>query len=139
MLASGQVIEAIAERLRTVWPVTVYTDRAWPLDVLPAWRVFEADETIGPLTVHGLQQHDLSIEAVGCVRAVDGLDDALRAMAAQALQALNTPSAVMGWTLTGIDRAMQSEDEAAIGQVTLRGLVTFATAPAEPETLILIS
>lgn len=138
-LAAAQVIDAVAARLLAVFPGAVFTDRAWPIVTLPAWRVLAGDESIAPMTVHGLQQHDLEVELIGVVRAVDAVDDAMHALASQAITALNTPSPVLGFTLTGIGRALQGEAEATHGQITLRGLVSFATAPAAPDTLITIS
>lgn len=138
-LAAAQVIDAVAARLLTVFPGAVFTDRAWPIASLPAWRVLAGAESVSPMTVHGLQQHDLEVELIGVVRAVDAVDDAMHALASQALTALNNPNPVLGFTLTAIDRALQGEAEAAHGQITLRGLVVFATAPAAPDTLIPLS
>ncbi len=96
-LAAAQVVNAIATRITglSLAGVRVYTDRAWPLaeDALPAWKVVAVDEDVDPQTIHApvLEQHALQIELQGYAKAVAGLDDALHALASEALTALFTP------------------------------------------------
>ena len=152
MLAAGQVIDAMATRITglALAGSRVYTSRAWPLSVedLPAWRVLAADEDVEPVTVHpdALQSHRLQVELHGVARAVANLDDALHALAAQALaaifdttppsDALNTIASKLQVTLRRIERDMAKEGEAAVGLVTLTLRVIFRTRASAPETLV---
>ena len=130
----------------------VYTSRAWPLAEadLPAWRVVAGAEAVEPMTVHApaLQQHELQVDLRGHARAVADLDDALHALAAQALAAVfaaapqETPDVLDGiasklqLTLRRIERAMAAEGEAAVGLVVITLRVIFRTYANAPETLI---
>lgn len=151
MLASGQATHAIATRLTGLaLGARVSTDRAWPWaeEQLPAWRVVEVDEDIEPLTVHGpaLQQHQLQVELQGSARDVEGLDDTLRALAAEALaavfditppaDALATIAPQLQISLRRIERFMAKEGEAAVGRVLITLRVGFRTYARAPETLL---
>jgi len=152
MLAAGQVIDAMAARISglALAGSRVYTSRTWPLSEaeLPAWRVQAADEDVEPVTVHPdpLQEHALQVELRGHARATADLDDALHALAAQALtavfdstppaDALNTIASKLQVTLRRIERAVVTEAEAAIGLVVLTLRVNFRTRASAPETLV---
>ena len=138
-LASAQVVDALAARLAPL-PATsgrVYTSRAWPVDVLPAWRVTAEDEQTQPVSVPDTtHQHDLSVNATAYVRAVADLDDAMHNLARDGLALLFAPPAPYGLQLAGINRQMQTDGEAAIGVITLRLRAQFFTDPAVPDTFI---
>lgn len=152
MLAAAQIIAAIAARL-TGLPTAgddVFTSRAWPLAEkdLPAWRVVAHDEDVEPITVHGpaLEQHTLQVELHGFVQAVSAIDDALHALAAEALTAIfsTTPPAdlytdikpKLQVTLRRIERTLTKEGEAAVGLVLLTLRVVFRVKANAPETLV---
>ena len=152
MLAAAQVLDAIAARITglSLTGAHVFTDRAWPLTeaTLPAWKVVSPDEDIEPLTIHtsGPQQHRLQIELQGYVKAAAGIDDAMHAIASQAITALfnepGTPDALSA--LAGrvqlsqrrVERAMKSEGQAELGliQITLRA--EFSTLSNAPDTIL---
>jgi hypothetical protein len=150
-LASAQVVDAIAARISglALAGTRVYTSRAWPLDEsqLPAWRVVAADEDIEPATVHvpALQKHRLQVELLGYCQAVADVDDALHALASQALTALfnapGAPDALSAMTkviltLRRIERALQSEGAATLGLITVTLRAEFHTRSNAPDTLI---
>lgn len=150
-LAAAQVVNAIATRITglSLAGVRVYTDRAWPLaeDALPAWKVVAVDEDVDPQTIHApvLEQHALQIELQGYAKAVAGLDDALHALASEALTALfnapGLPDALSGLTSTiittrRIERAMQKEGEAVLGLVTITLRGEFRTLSNAPDTIL---
>lgn len=137
-LAAAQVIDALAARLVPL-PATagrVYTSRAWPLDVLPAWRVTAEDEQIQQATLEPWNRHELFINASGFARAVADLDDALHALAASALALLFAAPVPYSLQLVGISRQLSTDGEAAVGLVALRMRCTFFVDPAAPETII---
>ncbi len=150
-LAAAQVVDAIAARMLGL-PLAgarVYTSRAWPLadSQLPAWKIEAADETIEPITVHkpAIQYHALQVELKGYARATADLDDALHALASEALTALfdTTPAPDSLSALTKlqlsqrrIERAMQAEGEASIGLVTITLRAEYRTAANAPDTII---
>lgn len=151
-LAAAQVIDAIAARLTGLALAgdRVYTSRAWPLaeDSLPAWRVIAADEDVEPITIHGpaLEQHTLQVELHGFARTVSDLDDALHALAAQALTAIFSVSPPadlltdikpkLQITLRRIERTLTKEGEAALGLVLLTLRVIFRVKANTPEILV---
>lgn len=150
-LASAQIIDAIAARLSglPLAGIRVYTSRAWPLSEagLPAWRVVAVDEDVEPLTVHrpAQQQHRLQVEVQGYARATADLDDALHALASEALTALLTlappADALAGlntvqFSLRRIERAMQPLGEASLGLITITLRADFRTASNAPDTII---
>lgn len=151
MLAAGQVIDAMASRLSGL-PLAgtrIYTSRTWPLaeEELPAWRVLAKDEDIEPITVHpnALQTHALQIELRGYARAVADLDDALHALAAQAIaavfsltppaDALASLASKMQLSQRRIERGMATEGEAVVGMVVVTLRAVYRTWAASPETL----
>lgn len=139
-LAAAQVVDALAARLapQALGSGGVKTSRTWPWaeSELPACRVFAADEFISPATVDGqLQQHELQVSAQYSARATADLDDALHALAAAGLALLFAGSLPYGLQLTGINRSLGTEGEAAIGQITLQLQCQFFTYPATPETI----
>lgn len=151
MLASGQVTHALATRITGLASgARVSTDRAWPWaeDQLPAWRVVEVDEDVEPVTVHAptLQQHQLQVELQATARDVEGLDDTLRSLVAEALTAVfdTTPpaddlAAIAGKlqiSLRRIERFMAKEGEAAVGRALITLRVGFRTYAHAPETLL---
>lgn len=138
-LAAAQVIDALAARLVPLAATggRVYSSRAWPLDVLPAWKVTAAAEQVQRVSVpDNLHQHDIDIDARAYARAVADLDDTLHALAAGGLPLLFAPPIPYGLQLTGIDRDMAGDGEAAVGSITLRLRAQFFTDPAAPETII---
>lgn len=152
-LASAQVVDAVAARISglALAGTRVYTSRVHPLvnsaATLPAWKVLAADEDVEPTTVHApaLLKHHLQIELQGYARAVDNLDDALHALAAQALTALfNTPGApdalsamtTVVLSLRRIERAMAAEGEAVLGLITVTLRAVFHTRSNAPETIL---
>lgn len=139
-LAAAQVIDALAARLNgaTDAGARVYTSRTWPLSEadLPAWRVTAEDESVDPATVHGINQHALLVHASASVRAVDDLDDAMHAIAEAGLTALFAGKPPHNLALDGIDRAISTEGECAVGVITLRLRCTFFCKPSAPGTLL---
>ena len=152
-LAGAQVLDAIKQRMLglSLTGTRVYTDRAHPLDeksVLPAWKVVSPDEDIETVTVHPapVQQHRMQVELQGYVSAISDVDDAMHALAAQALTALFNPplvpdalSAIAGTKVKlsqrRIERAMSGEGQAKLGliQITLRA--EYRTKQNAPEAL----
>jgi hypothetical protein len=140
-LAAAQVIDALATRLSgaTGAGTSVFTSRAWPLaeSNLPAWRVTAGSEEItGEGLGDRLGQHRLEVNASAYVRAVADLDDAMHALAVDALPALFAAPVPYGLELTGIDRAMATAGEAAVGVITLRLRALYFTVPSAPETIL---
>lgn len=152
MLASAQVVAAIAVRLRGL-PLAgerVFTSRAWPLAEkdLPAWRVQAGDEAIELLTVHpaGPQQHTLEVQLHGICRAVADLDDVMHALASEAITALfNDPSAPdalsqlagrVPLSQSAIARELQGEGEATLGCITVTLIARFNTRGSAPDTIL---
>jgi len=154
MIAAGQVMHAIATRLNGIpsglCGTRNYTDRAWPLAEkdLPARKVVSPDEDIEPMTVHTPtpQEHKLQVEVKGYVQDTAEIDDAMHALASEALIALFNPpaapdalSAIAGkvqLSLRRIERVMKTEGQADLGliQITLRA--QFKTRSNAPDTLI---
>ena len=90
-IAAAQVLDALAARLAPTTATAVVTDRATPIDdgTLPAWRLVAEDESAELVDVSAsVYRHALRIEARGSVRAVEGLDDAMNALASLGLAAL---------------------------------------------------
>lgn len=152
MLASGQVIHAVATRITGLASgARVATSRAWPWSAadLPAWRVVEGDENVTQITVHrpALQQHELEVELRGSVKANAALDDAMREITAEALAALFdltppadalaaiNPSKVQ-LSLRRIQREALEEGQADVGLVVITLRADFRTRADAPETLV---
>lgn len=152
MLASAQVIDAIAVRMRgqPIAGSRVFTSRAWPLAIkdLPAWRVVADDEDIEPRTIHagGPQLHTLTVKLHGICRAVDHLDDALHALASEAITALfnapGTPDDLadlagrVQLVQRSISRELQGEGEATLGAITVTLGAQFNTRASAPDTIL---
>lgn len=137
-LAAAQVIDAVAARLVPLAASggRVYTDRTWPLNTLPAWRVTAEDEAVVVDTLDPVARHDLEIAARGVVAAVDAVDDSMHSLAAGGLALLFAPTVPYGLQLTGIGRDMQTDNGATVGVITLRMRATYFVAPAAPETIL---
>ncbi|HOF29442.1 MAG TPA: hypothetical protein PK441_01240 [Burkholderiaceae bacterium] len=139
-LAAAQVIDALAARLT---PVVlsggrVFTSRSWPItvDELPAWRVVAEGETAERQYVgQTINEHALSVSAVGYVRAVANLDDAMHALAAAGMTALFAVPAPYDLQLDSISRSMSTEGDAAVGVITVNLTARFAADQATPETI----
>ena len=123
-LASAQVIDAVVTRLSGNTPAStrVYASRLWPLAEadLPAWRVSAGDE-----------------------KANADADDAMHAMAEQALTALydTQPHATLGLSVQSnhparIERDVVSEGQANLGRITVELSIKYRTAANQPGTLI---
>lgn len=141
MLAAAQVIDAVAARISgaTAAGTNVFTSRTWPLseDMLPAWRVVAGDEPIDPEALgQRIGRHQLEVLALGYVRAINDLDDAMHALAAAALPAIFADPIPYGMQHVGIGRETSTEGEAAVGVITLRLSALYYTNPAEPETIL---
>jgi len=151
-LASAQVKYALAARIIGL-PSTaerVFKSRAWPLTEadLPAWKVVTQAEEISVLTLHDpvLQAHALRVDFQGVAKAVDLLDDALDALASEVCTRLFNPPAEsdalsaledrLQLTLTGIDRDLAGEGEAALGVVTVTLLAEFRTVRNDPDNIV---
>lgn len=151
-LAAAQIIDAIAARM-TGLPLAgarVFTSRAWPLaeDALPAWRVLAENEDIEPTTVHpnARQEHRLQVELHGYARAVNDLDDALHALTAQALESvfsLTPPADALAalrpklqMTQRRIERRLEADGQAVLGEVVITLRVVFSTRVSEPQSLV---
>lgn len=140
-LAAAQVIDAIAARLV---PVSlsggrVFTSRTWPLTEaeLPAWRVLAQDESAERQYVgQTVNDHTLTIDCVGIVRAVSNLDDAMHNLAAAGMTALFAAPAPYDLQLRQIGRDTSTEGEAAVGVITVSLTARFAVDQAAPETLL---
>jgi DNA-binding phage protein len=151
-LAAAQVIDAVAARITglALAGTKVHTSRAWPLaeSGLPAWRVYAPDEDVEPQTVHPnmYQGHNLQVELHGLTKVTRDLDDALHALAEEALTALFdlTPPAdaltsiasKLQISLRRIERNFSTEGEAAVGRVVLTLRINFRTRASAPGTLV---
>lgn len=148
-LAAAKVIDAVAGLIAGVTGMSgkVHTSRTWALAEadLPAWRVTAADEEVDTTGVHFPAQelHALTVAAQGYARAVTNLDDALHGMAELALAALFVSAATTrlsplncAMSLTGIQRDMVTENEAALGRITLLLRVRFMTFNNAPATIV---
>lgn len=139
-LAAQQVVDALAARLVPMAATggRVATSRTWPwAEVeLPAWRVTAEDEAVEEAATDPFNQHDLSISASASSRAVQDLDDTLHALAASGLTLLFAEPVPHSLRLTGIQRRLSTEGEAATGLVTLQLQCRYFVAPSAPETII---
>lgn len=140
MLAAAQVIDALASRL-TGLPLTgsrVYTSRLWPISdaELPAWKVIAQGEQIDAAMLDGTNEHLLSVEFAGFVRATQDIDDAMHALAAEGLTALFAAPVLHGLQLTGIDRDTPPDGEAAMAAIRISAVARFHVHPAAPETIL---
>lgn len=148
-LASAQVIDAVVTRLSGNTPAgtRVYASRLWPLAEadLPAWRVSAGDEEIEAETVHypAILLHRLPVRCEGYVKANADADDAMHAMAEQALTALydTQPHATLGLSVQSnhparIERDVVSEGQANLGRITVELSIKYRTAANNPGTLI---
>lgn len=139
-LAAQTVVDAIAARLVPMAATAgrVATSRTWPWSEaeLPAWRVTAENEAVEEAAVDPFNQHDLSISASASSRAVQDLDDVLHALAATGLALLFAPPVPYALRLTGIERRLSTEGEAAAGQITLQLQCRYFVAPEAPETII---
>ena len=151
MLASQQVIANIVARLiaaSTSAGARVYSNRFHPLDVYPAIKVKHVDEDLHAadedITWPQQRMHLLQVDVAGHVQAATGLDDAMAAMTAELLGALEGSLAAAsvnplpGCQLiaTGISYQAQTDGEASTGIATVRVEVVFHTASNNPSTLI---
>lgn len=138
-LAAAQVVDAVAALLLPQAGLggRVKTSRAWPWaeSDLPACRVFVAGQSVEPSTIDPLDQHTLSIDAQYTTRATADVDDALHALAAAGLTLLFAPPVPHAMRLTGINRTLASQGEAAMGEITLQLQCTVYVDPATPETI----
>lgn len=149
-LAGAQIRAAIATRL-TGLPLAgerVYKSRAWPLNLLPAWKIVTPDEDIEPMTVHPNtpQNHRLQLELQGYTSVVDELDDRLDDLAAEALTAIfnppGSPDALsvlmthMQLTQRRIERVMSPEGQAVLGMVQITLRAEYRTKANAPETIL---
>lgn len=140
-LASAQVIDALAARLG---PVAlsggrVFTSRTWPLTEadLPAWRVVAQDEPVVRQYVGStVNEHTLTVDCVGVVRAVADLDYAMHALAAEGMTALFAEPVPFQLQLESIKREPSTEGECAVGTITVSLTARFAVDQTAPETLL---
>lgn len=140
-LAAAQVVDALAARvagMALLGAGGVKTSRAWPWAEadLPAARAFAADEAVQLAGIDFVNQHLLNVDLQFTTQATADLDDDMNALAAQALPLLFAQPVPYGLQLTGINRQLAAEGEAAIGRITLQLQATFYVAPASPETII---
>ena len=140
-LAAAQVIDAIAARVAPqagLGTGGVRTSRAWPWAEaeLPACRVFAASEDVELVAEDPINAHSLGIDVQYTVRATADLDDAMHALASAGLVLLFAAPLPHGLQLTGIQRELATEGEAAVGRITLQLSTLFHVAPAAPDTLI---
>lgn len=139
-LAAATVIDALAARL-TGLPLAgtrVYTARPWPLaeGELPAWLVVADGETVSLAQIDdSTNEHALAAIAVGKVRAVSNVDDAMHALAAEGIAALFAPPVPYGLQLDAIERQVTADGEAAIGEIALRLTARYWVNPATPESI----
>lgn len=140
-LAAAQVVDALAARIAaqaTLGAGGVRTSRAWPWAEadLPACRIYAASEQAELVDLGGTHQHSLGVDVQYTVRATADLDDAMHAQAAAGLALLFAPTAQHGLQLTGIERELATEGEAAVGRITLQLSAVFHANPAAPETIL---
>ena len=137
-LAAAQVVDAVAQRLvgATSAGSRVYTSRLWPLTEadLPAWLVTAADESVD---TQMLEDHALSIEASGHVRANADIDDAMHTLAEAGLTALFAQPSIYQMRLESIQREVANQGEQSVGVIRLRLSARFSTAPGAPGTILL--
>ena len=145
MLAAAQVVQAIADLLvagATPAGARVYTSRAWPIDVLPAWRVTAEDEEVQQISIGEppVNDHRLTVRMQGLCHADADLDDALHAMAAAACEAVFAESSVCagkaGIGLARLERRMQEDQQASVGEIAVDVSANFQTLANAPETLL---
>lgn len=140
-LAAAQVVDAIAALIApqaNLGAGGVRTSRTWPWAEadLPACRVFASDESIEEVDLAGnLNVHTLAVDAEYTLRAVADLDDEMHARASSGLALLFAGSPPYALSLTGIERDLATEGEAAVGRITLKLQTTFYVAPSAPETI----
>lgn len=151
-LAATQIVNAIAARIPGN---SVHTSHPWPLaeSELPAWRVRSVpggEAVPQTLARDALYRHELEVECIGYVRAVDDLDTALDALAAPALAKLfaaapQTPPDALDALAAKIELSLARElefgpgveGEAAIGAVTVPLRAVYFTRASAPETITL--
>lgn len=142
-LAAAIVVDDLANRLvgqSGIASGSIKTSRVWPWaeSDLPACRVFAGSESCELLTLGSpINQHILQVNVQYTCRAVADLDDVMHALASAGLQRLYVPAPPRkDMELLGIDRALATEGEAAVGVITLRFGVTFHVRPGSPETIL---
>ncbi len=144
-LAAAQVVDALAARLAPMAAAGlgaggVKTSRLWPWaeDELPACRVYAADEPVEAVggMAEPINEHALAVDVQFTVRAVADADDAMHALAEQALPLLFAAPVPYGLRLTGINRNTATEGEAAVAQITLQLGTTFHVNPATPHVFL---
>lgn len=148
MLAAQTVVNLVATAVQAAAGLasSTHTDRAWPLEEsqLPAARVLAASEDIEPGTIHGLQQHQLTVRCELRVSALSALDDAMHDLTAAVLTQVFASGAVSARGAAGVqnfrtvrvEREMESTGQAKVGAVDIEFLATFYTQAAAPETII---
>lgn len=139
-LAAATVVDAVAARLApSVAAGRVYTDRAWPLPEasLPVWTVTAESESVEAADLDGdLNQHSLTIVCRGKVKAVSNVDDAMHALTAAGEALLFAPPVPYQLQLTGRERAVAGEGEAAIGEISVSVQATFFVRQSAPQTIV---
>lgn len=140
-LCAAQVIDALAARLAGVSLSAgrVYTSRLWPITEaeLPAWRLTAQDEAVTRAYISpGVNEHRLSIEAQGIVRATADADDRMHDLAEAGLAALFASPSIYNLQLDSIGRDVSTDGESSVATVTLLVSATFAADQSAPGTFI---
>jgi hypothetical protein len=141
MLASAQVVSAVVGRINghTAAGANVAADRFWPWaeSDLPAWRVGTVSEDVTETWLDGSTvEVDVNVDAIASVKALTGLQQAMDAIAAQALPFIFTAPVPYGLQLLGISREEQTGGESTLGDITVHLRAHIAFNVTAPETLI---
>lgn len=152
MLAARQVVIAIKQRLldaNTDAGQRVYAGRGWPLDTLPAIKVFADDEDLAADQGDDIGWprqclHSLGVDVECTADDIDDPESAADQLAEQVLYALEgslaaaSLSPLPGVALMSrrISRLMQTEGAAKAAKAVVSFDVLFTTRTDDPSTLI---
>lgn len=139
-LAAQQVTDALADRLVPMGATGGRVIRSRTVAVaeadLPCWRVVAGRETVQPLTMDGVNRHELEVFAAVYARDTTGLDAELSALIAAGQALLFAGTVPYGLQLAAISREVVPVGEASAGAFTLELRAIYVVAPNAPETLL---
>lgn len=140
-VASAQVLALAVGRLAATATAgaRIFTDRRRPITAaeLPAWRVLRTDEPAAQEYLSPVvNEHTLTIDCDGLVRAIDEVDDALDVLLIEGQAALFAEPVPHQFQLTNISRGLDTEGETAVGRISITLTAKYLVDQAQPETIL---